>query len=287
MVDSTMPNRERFFYWLSEVKRIAPGTILNYRLHLRLLHEAGGDILKFTEYRQIESLILDVKVSRRWGDTTTFKSAVISKHYYDWAFRERLIDSNPMASGHAFKKNENTRVDFFDWDSESFNKLLKNPNNSVRINAMLHILRSSGIRNGELCNLKQSDHKGRILSVCGKTGRREAIIDEEALMWLEAYKEGLKLLYSGEWLFTLEDYTKKITEHALWQQVQNLGRKIGIERCYPHMFRHSLAGQVLKKGGDIALAADLLGHKSLSMSKRYLHFSSDTRKKMYDQILKK
>jgi site-specific recombinase XerD len=277
---------EKFYYWLIEVKRSAPNTVKNYRDHLRALHERGGDILLLREYRQVESLILDVKLSRKWSDSTTFKSAVIASAYYHWAKREGIIEKNPMADGHSFKKSDCPKVDFFDWESITFQKLIKNPTNSVRTMAILHVLRSSGIRAGELCNLRQTDQVGRILSVDGKTGKRDAIIDEEALKWINIYREGLNLVYSGEWLFTDEDYQRKYTEHALWRHIHNLGAKLGI-KAYPHMFRHSLAGQILQNGGDMMLAADMLGHKSLSMTKRYTHFTSTQRLKNYDKILQK
>ncbi len=278
---------DRFFYWLSEVKQSAPRTIQNYRFHLRALSERGGDILSTIKtYPQFEALNLDVKASRGWTDRATYKSAVIAKVYFDWAFREGIIDQNPLSSGHSFKKHDTYRIDFFDWHSIEFQKLIKSPRNTVRTMAILHVLRASGIRAGELCSLRQNDQIGRILKVDGKTGKRDAVIDEEALKWLTTYREGLKLHYSGEWLFTDEKMERKLSEHALWRHIHNIGARLGIV-AYPHKFRHSLAGEYISNGGDIGGAAELLGHKSTSMTQRYLHHNSTQKTALYDKFLTK
>jgi site-specific recombinase XerD len=276
---------QRFFYWLEAVKQSAPRTISNYRFHLRALEERGGDILRtIRTYPEFEALNLDVKASRGWTDRATYKSAVIAKVYFAWAEREGIIEKSPLSAGHAFKKHDSYRIDFFDWGSIEFQKLLKSPRNSIRTMAILHVLRASGIRAGELCNLRQTDAIGRILKVNGKTGPREAIIDEEALKWLNAYREGLKLHYSGEWLFTDEKMLRKLSEHALWRHIRNTGARLGIV-AYPHKFRHSLGGEILKGGGDIGFAAEALGHKSTNMTKRYLHLSLPAKTELYDRFL--
>lgn len=277
---------DRFFYWLAEVKRSAPNTIKNYQFHLRALIERGGDLLLLNEYRQIESLILDIKQARGWTDRATYKTAIIAKVFFDWAFREGMIAINPMAAGHSFRKHDSHRIEFFDWASIEFKKLLKSPRNTVRTMTILHFLRSSGIRAGELCNLKKGDVHGRILNVIGKTGRRDAVIDSEAEGWLKTYREGLDLYYTGEWLFTDEKMERKLSEHALWRHIHNIGARIGVV-AYPHKFRHSLGGAIVAAGGDIGLAADLLGHKSTNMTKRYLHFSPAQKLTQYDKILQK
>jgi site-specific recombinase XerD len=287
MLIPSMTNLDRFFYWLAEVKRSAPNTIKNYRFHLRALAERGGDILSTIKtYPQFEALNLDVKQSRGWSDRATYKSAVIAKTYFDWAFREGLIQFNPLALGHSFKKTDVYRIEFFDWKSIEFQKLLKSPRNTVRTMAILHVLRSSGIRAGELCNLRQNDQIGRVLKVDGKTGKRDAIIDEEALKWLTVYREGLKLHYSGDWLFTDEKMLGRLSEHALWRHISNIGARLGIV-AYPHKFRHSLAGAYISAGGDIGGAAALLGHKSTNMTMRYFHANSQQKTALYDKFLQK
>lgn len=287
MFNSSMTHLDRFIFWLEQVKGSAPNTVKNYRYHLRALAERGGDILQtIASYPQFEALNLDVKVSRGWTDRATYKSAVIAKVYFDWAFREGIIEKNPLSAGHSFKKQDTYRIEFFDWSSIEFQKLLKSPRNSLRTLAILHCLKSSGIRAGELCNLRQNDQIGRILKVDGKTGKRDAIIDDEALKWLTIYREGLKLHYSGEWLFTDEKMERKLSEHALWRHIHNIGARLGIV-AYPHKFRHSLAGAYISAGGDIGGAATLLGHKSTSMTQRYLHMNTVQKTAIYDKFLQK
>ena len=47
------------------------------------------------------------------------------------------------------------------------------------------------------------------------------------------------------------------------------------------MFRHSLASILLEHGADIKSVMELLGHRNLETTERYLHMSKDHVKKTY------
>ena len=53
-----------------------------------------------------------------------------------------------------------------------------------------------------------------------------------------------------------------------------LARKSGVERLHAHLCRHIFAISHLLNGGDIFSLREILGHSSLDMVKRYLHFTS-------------
>lgn len=63
-----------------------------------------------------------------------------------------------------------------------------------------------------------------------------------------------------------------LTRSGLLQLVKRLGRAARIEacRCSPHTFRHTMAIEFLKAGGNVFTLKELLGHTSLAMTNHYV-----------------
>ena len=66
---------------------------------------------------------------------------------------------------------------------------------------------------------------------------------------------------------------KPITVNALKLFFSRLAKKSGITRLHAHLCRHTFAINYLLNGGDILSLKEILGHSSLEMVNRYLHFT--------------
>jgi integrase/recombinase XerC len=55
----------------------------------------------------------------------------------------------------------------------------------------------------------------------------------------------------------------------------------GLKKLHAHMFRHSMATIWLESGADLTSVMDVLGHKNLETTQRYLHMSKRHTKKTY------
>jgi integrase len=62
---------------------------------------------------------------------------------------------------------------------------------------------------------------------------------------------------------------------ALGQRFRNAARRAGLEDVRPHDLRHSCAVRLRRKGVDLVVIKELLGHKSWQMVSRYQHVGSD------------
>lgn len=284
--------REAFVTFLRHEKGLRETSITTYLKYMGYLSsENQGDLLKLTKYQDVANLITSIKIRRNWSERTAYKVASMACKFYNWAARAQFIEESPMRLGHEFKRTETKQIDFFDWESTDFKRFCNNPYFSVRTRTIVHILRSSGIRASELCDLKKTDviphfKQGWIKIVCGKGGRdRFAPIDDEAQRWLDIYLNDLT--YHGsdqEHLFLTEGRRKKLNAHDLYMLLSQSGKKMGL-KVNPHKFRHSLAGQLISNGADITLAAEVLGHTTLSSTKIYTHFKKDQVKQMYDKFI--
>lgn len=57
-----------------------------------------------------------------------------------------------------------------------------------------------------------------------------------------------------------------------------------LPRFLPHSFRHGCAAYIVESGGDISLVRDVLGHKDIRTSQRYLRFDFKRTRRLYDKI---
>ncbi|BCS55644.1 tyrosine-type recombinase/integrase [Geobacter sp. SVR] len=146
--------------------------------------------------------------------------------------------------------------------------------------AVLELLFSAGVRVAELCCLRGEDvdlQRGSV-RIMGK-GTRERIIplcSEETVSALTCYA-GLyrREIETAGWFFINRD-GRRFSE----QSVRFMLRKYVLdaeipERITPHMFRHSVATQLLENGVDIRYIQTFLGHSSITTTQIYAQVTEE------------
>lgn len=63
--------------------------------------------------------------------------------------------------------------------------------------------------------------------------------------------------------------------------MRSLRLQFGLKKLHAHMFRHSLATIMLQRGTDLRSVMEVLGHRNLETTQRYLHMGKEHTKKMY------
>jgi integrase/recombinase XerD len=150
----------------------------------------------------------------------------------------------------------------------------------VRDIAVIELLFSAGVRVAELCNLRADnvDLQRGSIKIMGK-GSRERMIplcgDEivQALCEYEAlYRSNIGI--SG-WFFVNRD-GRRFSEQSVRLMIRKYtGRAKISERITPHMFRHSVATQLLENGVDIRYIQTFLGHSSITTTQLYAQVTEE------------
>lgn len=148
---------------------------------------------------------------------------------------------------------------------------------SLRDIAVIELLYCTGIRVSELCSLADERvdlNKGCII-VTGK-GKRERIIpicEPATLQALQNYKTSRGEATPPSPFFTSRRRTP-LSDQSV-RRIINKYRELGrVEQpVTPHMFRHTIATQLLENGVDIRNIQTMLGHSSLAVTEIYTHVS--------------
>lgn len=145
---------------------------------------------------------------------------------------------------------------------------------NVRERAMLTVLAYSGIRCEELCNLKvrDIDIAGGMLHVIQGKGSKDRSVPiagecvKMVLEYLAKYPRG-----ADSYLFTTLRSGSRYSEWALRRRVKQIVARTEIKKTvHPHLFRHSLATNMLMRGAHIITIQQLLGHSDIQTTMIYL-----------------
>lgn len=143
---------------------------------------------------------------------------------------------------------------------------------------------STGMRQGELMNIRWEDvdlFKGHIILHQTKNGDKRMVplrgLALQLLLKLKAkHPKDIGLLFPSK-----EDLQKPVDLRFPWEQAL---KKAGVENYKWHDNRHSCASYLLMNGASLAEIAEILGHKTLAMVKRYAHMSAEHTSKVVENM---
>ncbi len=148
----------------------------------------------------------------------------------------------------------------------------------IRDRAILEMLYATGMRISELVDLKlnQFDPVEQFVRCKGK-GSKERIVPfgDNVKMMLYTYVNKVRpepTVAGCDRLF-LSSTGKPITANTIKLVFSRLSKQSGVHRLHAHLCRHTFATNYLLNGGDIHSLQEILGHTTLEMVNRYVHFN--------------
>jgi len=216
------------------------------------------------------------------------------KTFFRFLYDEDYIVSNPMRNI-AFPKEEK-RLPKSVLTEKEVMLILESCDTrtalGLRNRAVLELLYSCGIRTSELCNLKIQDLSLKDQSVLIEKGKgnvsRLVPIGQYASLYIEEYlKKGRKYLLRGKRddpgnLFLTQfgnPFDRKSINKSVMKPIQ---RKLKLQKNLTvYSWRHACATHLLHRKVDVAYIAQLLGHRSLDTTQKYLKIEIGDLKRMH------
>ena len=191
----------------------------------------------------------------------------ILSSFFNWLEDEDYIVKSPVRRIHKVKVSTTVKETYSDEELEK----LRDNCVQIRDLAMIDFLASTGIRVGELVLLNRNDinFQERECVVFGKGNKeRIAYFDARAKLHLQKYLDTRN--DSDPALFvSLYGKNTRLTIGGVESRLKKLGKKIGINKVYPHKFRRTLATTAIDKGMPIEQLQQLLGHKKIDTTLHY------------------
>lgn len=189
-------------------------------------------------------------------------------HFYVGVLNMNAIKKIPQPKAPDFVPNILSQIEVF--------QLFHNINN-LKHEALLQLMYSGALRLGETLNLKVSDvskTENQIKIVSGKGNKTAYVPIPEPTKnllreYYKKYRPGFYLFEGQNGGKYAASSVRKILNKALKQS--------GItKRIRVHDLRHSRATHLLENGMDIKILKDILRHKKIETTERYLHLTTKT-----------
>ena len=229
--------------------------------------------------------------SNTWEQINNFPESVINDYHYEMQQNNSLSISaiNQSVSAIKLYYNDVLKRDIKTdqlirpqtgktnpevYSTSEMQKIIKTPE-YIKHKAILMVLYSSGVRVGELVNLKPADilSDRKLIFVRGGKGKkdRHTILSNKTLEVLREYHKECK---PKEYLFEGQ-FGGKYSTSSVRNMIEQKIAKAGVtKRGSAHTFRHTFATHLLEAGVDLRIIQSLLGHTSSKTTEIYTHISN-------------
>lgn len=216
---------------------------------------------------EIRSYLSDYQQKAGVSRVTVDNVRRIISSFYSWLEDEDHIIKSPVRRIKRVKAPQPIKETYSDEVVEILCDNCGSPRNLV----LIDLLRSTGMRVGELVSLDRSsiDTINRECIVHGK-GNKDRIVyfDAKTKVHIENYLS--TRMDSSEALFVSSKAPhERLQIGGVEALLRKLGRELDLGRVHPHKFRRTLATKAIDKGMPIEQVQVLLGHKKIDTTLRY------------------
>lgn len=275
-----------FLIFLEKEQNFSLNTIKSYHQDIALF-------FCFLKKENINYLCIkqnDIRNYLKYLDNKNLKNSTIARNisalrsFYNYLLSLNKIELN-LFKGIRNPKIEKHLPNYLGY--EELAKILDNiditSSNGKRNRLIVELLYATGMRVGELANIKKKDinKDNKTIRIMGK-GSKERIVyyGDYAKYYLDLY---LKSDYNTESPYLLlNDHLEPIKVSDIEIIIKNIVKNLALKtHVTPHTLRHTFATHLLNNGADIKTVQELLGHSSLNTTGIYTHVSNERLKEIY------
>jgi integrase len=214
------------------------------------------------------------RFGRTVGPTTANRYTQALGHVFTISMNEwEWVETNPLRKVSKYRENSGRTRFLSDEERVAVLAACKESDNPYLYTAVVLAL-STGARKNEIMTIKWQDvdlRRGQITLHQTKNGEKRALpLHGHALSLINAHQKARDLESKCDYVFPSEQKCQPIDIRRSWE---NALIKAGVTDFRFHDLRHSAASYLAMNGASLAEIAEVLGHKTLQMVKRYAHIS--------------
>lgn len=296
-----METKEKFLQYISVERRLSQKTVETYATSLGLFQDF---LASLKDSRTLETADSDnirdwmeSMMERKRSAVYVNRSLAALRTFYKYCLANGVISVDPARRVVGPKQQKRLPRFFKEQEVESvlanLDTAVQQSEGRARYEAVLsrtviYVLYLTGLRASELVSLDDAmiDMVTRELKVTGKRNKQRVIpFAEELHNVLKEYVEVRDSSVSrlDDALF-VDAKGRRITYDKARRMVKaNLGSVSSLDKCTPHVLRHTFATSMLNNDANLESIKKLLGHQSLETTEIYTHTTFEQLKKIYNE----
>ncbi|MFY7812024.1 MAG: tyrosine-type recombinase/integrase [Flavobacterium sp.] len=257
--------------------------IESFKLYYKDMNES--DEIEQAHYPEIRSWVVFLS-SQTISNSSINRKIASLKSFYKFLQKINLIELSPLSKHRSLKTEKKISIPFSEKEINNLDYNDKLDEGMGRL--IIELFYNTGIRRGELINLKLKDvdFYSNTIKVLGKRNKERIIPMIEGLRgMLEDYIEKRKAydIEKSDFLM-INKKGKKLNDTYIYRLVnKSFGLVTSKTKKSPHVLRHSFATHLLNNGSDLNSVKELLGHSSLASTQVYTHNSLQELKNVYEK----
>lgn len=281
-------------YWIDSytqthctARGLRPATIAVYRKALEQFSayaqaQLDGAPPDAVPAREILGYVEHLRTARRNGDSAVNRHVVILRQFYRAMVAMGQLEParNPMAHFPKIKAPSHKLPSVL--DRQEVTRLLDAPEDDtvigLRDRAILSLLYGAGLRAAECAGLLEADTDlaARTVRVVGKGGHERVVpLNDTVVRVLAAYRQQRGAV-APRAAFFWSRRKRGISRHLVYERVKAAARRARLAcTVSPHALRHTFATHLVRAGVGIVTIRDLLGHRQITSTQRYLHVTAN------------
>lgn len=263
-----LPECYKIYFVSRKIEGLSNKTLELYRLYLDDFFFSVNKELEEITANDIRVYLYTVQKQRNISDRTLDSRRSAIHAFFTWAADEGYIGKNPCRSIKKIKYERKERKGLTPIELEKVRMACK----TIREKALVEFLYSTGARVTEACTIKKENvnfEKGEVVLFGKGSKHRTSYLSAKATLYLIEYLKSRT--DQSEYLFVSERKPHNgLKKEAVERVIRNIGKRSGIERdLCPHLFRHTVATDMLRKNTPITDVQRMLGHENVNTTMVY------------------
>lgn len=275
-----------------EMLNYSPATVITRRVHFRVFARFMAEMKLRDVQATTTSQLLDFQ---RWlyyeptykdtARTATTQNQVLGtiKHFFKFLKQQGVIARNPALEVEYARQPDALPRNIL--TPEEARKIIEAPDVQTLIGyrdrTLLEVLYATGIRKNELMSLNVADVnlEEELLRINNGKGGRDRVVPLSgiACSFLESYIKGVRpelLKGNKSKRLFISLLAQPMARNTVGGVIEKYARKAKIKKHVTcHLWRHTCATHLLKNNANLRHVQEMLGHRSLATTERYLRLT--------------
>lgn len=284
MYKGYLPECFKVYFVSRKIEGLSDKTLELYRLYLDDFFLRANKELADITANDIRVYLYTVQKERNISNRTLDSRRSAIHAFFEWAANEGYVGKNPCRAIKVIRYEKKEREGLTHIELEKVRMAC----NTKREKAIVEFLYSTGARVTEACTIKKADvnfEKGEV-ELFGKWNKhRKSYISAKCSIHLQEYLNSRN--DESEFLFVSERKPHEpIKKEGMERIVREIGKRSGIcRKLFPHLFRHTVATDLLQKSVPVTDVQRILGHANINTTMVYAKVSDEDVKNRHHKFI--